>query len=392
MTKIGLVALDTDAKWIGGRYYLHHLVRCVRSRAEFDSFRFSDVWWGREGPATAFADVRSMLDGTVVLRPPTSIVGRTRRYVKRKLTGAHGVGDLLGASGISAVFPSLPCANPGVPFIFWLPDFQYLHLPELFSEEMRTFYARYYEENVERASAVVVSSQHAAEDFQRVFPKQISKVRIVRFCSVPTEEWELSSPQETADRYGLPATYFVLPNQFSHHKNHGVIVEAVRILADRHLDAVVACTGSTFGFRGPDYFRALMERIESLGLRDRFKVLGLLPRSDYIALARGAAAVLQPSRFEGWSTVIEDARSLGKHILASDISVHREQLAGTIGARLLPLDDGEAWAAEMATALEARSCGGVETGDTLEEALEERIARCASSFVDAVALACAGRH
>lgn len=35
--------------------------------------------------------------------------------------------------------------------------------------------------------------------------------------------------------------------------------------------------------------------------------------------------MVQPSLFEGWSTVVEDARALGKTIVLSDIDVHLEQ-------------------------------------------------------------------
>jgi glycosyltransferase involved in cell wall biosynthesis len=35
--------------------------------------------------------------------------------------------------------------------------------------------------------------------------------------------------------------------------------------------------------------------------------------------------VLQPSLFEGWSTSVEEVKSLGKSIIVSDIPVHREQ-------------------------------------------------------------------
>jgi glycosyltransferase involved in cell wall biosynthesis len=42
-------------------------------------------------------------------------------------------------------------------------------------------------------------------------------------------------------------------------------------------------------------------------------------------LMRGARAVVQPSRFEGWSALIEDAQGIGKPVFASDIPVHREQ-------------------------------------------------------------------
>ena len=40
---------------------------------------------------------------------------------------------------------------------------------------------------------------------------------------------------------------------------------------------------------------------------------------------RRCLAVIQPSLFEGWSSVIEDARSMGKPVIASDFPVHIEQ-------------------------------------------------------------------
>jgi glycosyltransferase involved in cell wall biosynthesis len=59
-----------------------------------------------------------------------------------------------------------------------------------------------------------------------------------------------------------------------------------------------------------------------------------VPRADLVQLARGALAVVQPSQFEGWSTIVELARSLGRPVLLSDLAVHREQLpAGPFFAR-----------------------------------------------------------
>ncbi len=37
-------------------------------------------------------------------------------------------------------------------------------------------------------------------------------------------------------------------------------------------------------------------------------------------------AVVQPSHFEGWSTLVEDAKTLGKPLFVSNLPVHREQL------------------------------------------------------------------
>ena len=38
-----------------------------------------------------------------------------------------------------------------------------------------------------------------------------------------------------------------------------------------------------------------------------------------------ALAVIQPSLFEGWSTVVEDAKAMNQKMILSDIEVHREQ-------------------------------------------------------------------
>jgi glycosyltransferase involved in cell wall biosynthesis len=35
--------------------------------------------------------------------------------------------------------------------------------------------------------------------------------------------------------------------------------------------------------------------------------------------------VIQPSLFEGWSTVVEDAKAIGRPLIVSDLPVHKEQ-------------------------------------------------------------------
>ena len=40
---------------------------------------------------------------------------------------------------------------------------------------------------------------------------------------------------------------------------------------------------------------------------------------------KNSYAMVQPSLFEGWSTVVEDAKALNKFIFLSDLDVHKEQ-------------------------------------------------------------------
>ena len=355
MVRAGLVSIDPDQKWIGGRYYLHHLIRAVASLPENERVELFDVWWQDAPPEDPFAEVRPLLAGRRVIALPQAVASRVLRKVRRSVRGWRDARDLFFDAGIDVLFPIAPCADPGIAFVFWIPDFQYRRLPELFSEEMRAWYEQHYRENAAQADLVVVSSEEGRRDLEQFLPQFAEKARVLHFCSIPTEEWRALDPASVARKHGLPEKFFVLSNQFSHHKNHMVVFEAMRLLRDEHgIEAALACTGSTYGFRGDDY----MQRVESY-LRehrlDAIRILGLIPRDEQVALMRRSICLLQPSHFEGWSTVVEDAKSLGKPILLSDIGVHREQDPAR-GTFLRP-DDANAWARAMAEAWRTRGAG-----------------------------------
>lgn len=343
MLKAGLVALDTDGKWLGGRYYLQHLVKAVKSLPVSEQISFTDVWWQKKPTEDPFAEVRQYLGESTVVQFPTTLAGRFKRKIRRGLRGHADARDLFIDAGIDAVFPIRPCEAPGVPFVFWLSDFQYRHMPELFGDALCRWYEDYFAENVAAADQVVVSSEHTLKDMEQVFPAAIAKTSVVRFCSVPDDCWFSRDPLEVATKFGLGGKFFVLSNQFSHHKNHEVVFRAVQLLKTEGLEITVACTGSTFGFRGQGYFEKLQEYIKQNSLEANIRILGMLPREEQVALMRRSIGMLQPSAFEGWSTVVEDAKTLGKTILVSGIKVHREQL-GLEHKYYLELSDPEAWA------------------------------------------------
>jgi glycosyltransferase involved in cell wall biosynthesis len=81
---------------------------------------------------------------------------------------------------------------------------------------------------------------------------------------------------------------------------------------------------------------------------DYFRVLGVVPFDHLIELMRNSIALINPSRFEGWSTSVEEAKSMGKQILLSDIPTHREQ-APERGV-YFPAEDPDALAEAMIAA------------------------------------------
>jgi glycosyltransferase involved in cell wall biosynthesis len=126
----------------------------------------------------------------------------------------------------------------------------------------------------------------------------------------------------------LPSKSAYLPNQFWAHKDHLTAFKALAQLRQRGVDLPLVCTGLEEDRRNPEHFAQLMRYLSENGIDGAVRCLGLVPRNDQIEIFRHASVVIQPSLFEGWSTVVEDTKTVGRPIIATDLSVHREQLKG----------------------------------------------------------------
>lgn len=155
----------------------------------------------------------------------------------------------------------------------------------------------------------------------------------------------LPSRNDMETRYKFSGEYFLLPNQFWKHKNHRVVIEALGLLRKEGKKVLVLTTGSTEDYRNPQFFASLMAYANELGVLNDFRPLGLVPANDLVALMLHASAIINPSYFEGWSTSVEEAKSLGKRIVVSDIAVHREQNPSR--ARYFSPDDAVALAVAL---------------------------------------------
>ena len=343
MRKAGLVSIDQDMKWAGGRYYLQHLVRCVASLPEAERISLCSVSWAAPVGNDPFDEVRTLLGEHIVAAPLAGLIPRLIRKLKRLFLRTSGARDLFDDTRIDVFFPIPPCDHSGTPYVFWLPDFQYLRRPDLMSGALCKALERYYLDHVYKASRIVLSSVDAQNDFAKVYPDLMHLTHVVRFCSVPDDSWWTLKPADVAERYGLPEKFLIVCNQFTRHKNHLSLMRAIDVaVTAREVDVHLVCTGSTFDHRGEDYVGQVRSYLDARDLSNRVHILGLIPRADQIALLRCSVAVVQPSCFEGWSTIIEDGKTLGKVILASDLPVHREQL-GQDYPHYLPLDDEDAW-------------------------------------------------
>jgi len=212
-----------------------------------------------------------------------------------------------------------------VPAICWIGDFQHRQVPEYFTRSERWYRDRDFRMQSRHATRIILSSHDAQRALVAFEPSSVGRSRVLQFVAQPFvggEATDLLTPQE---RYGLVGPYFHVPNQFWAHKNHRLILEALALLKERGERVLVISTGATEDYRQPRYFEELMADADALWVRDDFRTLGVVPYGDLVGLMTNAVALINPSRAEGWSTSVEEAKSLGKRIILSDLAVHREQ-------------------------------------------------------------------
>lgn len=331
LPRIGLDLRAGRDNWLGGLYYLRNLILAVKSLPAGEQPELIGLLPVDDPDvrSEALADILEF----VPFRggePQASPAGKVRNRLRRLLDSGgdvpFGIERAILKAGIEVIFPMLTRSlRSDVAQLPWFYDLQHLHEPGNFSRSERTARNRTFKRIAESAKLIVVSSSVGADEIARQYPRATDKLRVLRFTTVLEENWFDSDPSHIAAQYGLREGFLLCPGQFWIHKDHRVAFDSIRILRDSGVDVCLVCTGHTSDYRRPTYFRTLETFASDHGLQDHIRILGVLPRSDYIQLLRATRLVVQPSVYEGWSSVVEDARALGKRIVLSDIPVHAEQ-------------------------------------------------------------------
>jgi glycosyltransferase involved in cell wall biosynthesis len=322
---------DRPAEYSGGLNYLRNLLYALSSLEECRIEPY--IFFGRSVSNDLVQPFERL--ATVVRTPVLdrkSAAWFAHKILHRIFGSLLMVNLAIRPFGISIVSHAATLYARRRPFriISWIPDFQYLHLPELFPNDSRVSTRRQLRIAAE-TDALVLSSFTALADFQRIAAGKIStSIVVLQFVSQPSVAGNGSQPSiadSILQKYSIRGRYFFLPNQFWKHKNHMVVFAAVKLLRARGLEVVVVCTGNLRDYRARDseYVDGLVRFIDENNLGKNIAILGLIDHSEVLTIMRNSVSVINPSRFEGWSSTVEEARSMGQRIMLSSIPVHLEQ-------------------------------------------------------------------
>ena len=339
--RLGLIFIN-DEQWIGGTYYTINLVHALNNLSDnqkpeiivFSNTKdFQQLLGETDYPYLVFEDF-SQSEYSRLEKVINNVSGRILKKKILRKSYKKPI-DALFILQRSEYLESIPAEKR----IYWIPDFQDKHYPQFFTEDglrKKDERSKWVHQN---AKKVIFSSQAVLDDWNKFYPNYKGVVKVVHFA-VTHPEFDSLSIEELRLKHSIPEEYFFAPNQFWAHKNHMLVIKAAEILKNQGQPMVIAFSGKENDNRNPGYTEKLKAYVKENDLEDVIRFLGFLDRREQLKIMKHAKAVIQPSLFEGWSTVIEDAMAMNQQVIASDLEVNKEQLGdkGLFFERINPVD------------------------------------------------------
>ena len=322
--RVGFI-FNFNPKWTGGIVYLLNAVRIFDFLEDKDKPNLSVLY---NPILKKYVDE---IDYPYLELVPHNFPPIHKGYIQSVLKRKNVfVDDLVISHKLDAIFPmhDYPVKSKSkAKLVSWYADLQHKYYPQFFSK------VKIIERNerikliLKNSKDLVVSSEAVKNDFLKFYKIPSSlKIHIYRFVSI-IDGLPNMTKEEISAKYDLGDNYYMISNQFHKHKNHKVVFEAIAELKKKGIEVSVGITGRFPDEPDSPYMQELHDIINKNDLKKSVKFLGLIPRGDQLLLMKYSKAVVQPSLFEGWSTVIEDAKSLQVPVIAANLDVNIEQLA-----------------------------------------------------------------
>lgn len=214
-----------------------------------------------------------------------------------------------------------------VPSIYWQPDFQEHNNSQYISFRRKMFrkFNTYLFAN--HSSKVLLSSNTVKKELKKINLQAYKKSKVLRptFSNLPSNSYK--SLKFLKIKFKIKSNYFFLPNHFWSHKNHVLVLKSLINLKKKNelKNIKIVCTGLFNDYRNPKHKSKIIKIIKDNNLENNFIILGIVSEQELMSLMKFSIAVINPSKSEGWSSTVEQAKSLGKFVLLSNLTVHKEQ-------------------------------------------------------------------
>jgi glycosyltransferase involved in cell wall biosynthesis len=221
-----------------------------------------------------------------------------------------------------------------IPSFVTIPDVQHEVYPQFFDPATLAILRELYPTSARLASRVFTISEFSRQALLQAYGLDPAKVVVVPLDADEAfrQPYRVEERQEVRRRHRIPRRYVLYPAITWPHKNHRVLLRAVKAFNERREPLSVVLTGSP----GPGH-DAVLREIEALQLVTRTRLLGHIPQRDLACLYQDALAMVCPSLFEGFGLPILEAFHTGCPVVCS-ATTSCPEIAGDGAAYIDPED------------------------------------------------------
>lgn len=283
--------------------------------------------------ATAFT-----LRGRGRLAVPPGVEVRARPLPARSLHGAWARSELPPVEWLTGRLDAFHATNFVLPplrragGVVTVHDLAFLHLTSTVSSASARYRALV-PRSIRRAAVVVTPSEAVADQVREAYDPRVPVVAVPHGVA---PAWAHARPPSEALRahLGLPSSYLLFVGTLEPRKDVRTLLAAHRLLPDAPPLVLVGPPG--WG-----------EQVDVSGA----VTPGYLDEDDLRPVVAGAAALVLPSRDEGFGLPLLEALAAGTPVVASDLPVLRE--VGGTHATYAPVGDAAAFATALQSVLDA---------------------------------------
>ncbi|MCK4650931.1 glycosyltransferase family 4 protein [Candidatus Babeliales bacterium] len=253
-----------------------------------------------------------------------------RKFFKKKENIFNNKEDLNNAAFENNIelmwFPTNSYKFVEIPFFYTVWDLQ--HRLQSYFPEVSVSGCKFedrekkYSYIIPRASYIFIGNQAGKQEVVKFynFPKERVKI-----LPLPTPDFLFNyfeTKNDFINKLGIKRNYLFYPAQFWPHKNHILILLAIKILKEKYgIDFDVVFTGSDKG-----NLNYIKEKVEELGLKEKVYFLGFVSIENLIELYRNAFALVFPSFFGPDNIPPLEAFALKCPVIAAKVSGAEYQL------------------------------------------------------------------
>jgi hypothetical protein len=333
MQKVGFLINFNIFKWFGGTYLIKNLIECINTFSDNDlepiiiikkKLTKNEL---KEFKNFKLLKTNFFINQSVIERIYHKFLiiffGKSKKYDNFFLK--NNIKILSHSNALSnSFFLGSKSEVKSLPF---LADLQYLHYPNNFTLKNILFRKISIFMCAMHSTKIILSSNDVKNDLKKVSIRAYNKSIVNPFIFKSPDRNKIININKIKKKYNLPDKYFFLPNQYWRHKNHYLVLKALSYLKKNNKirNLCIVSTGSSNEHRDIKYFSKIKKFIKDHELTNCYKYLGTVSFKEVMTLMYYSIAVIQPSKFEGRSSSVEQARSIGKKIILTNIKIHKEQ-------------------------------------------------------------------